>query len=183
MQLIKIATRTLLLPIVFGFCAFAQSAPPSVNATRLTTTPVARNAWRGLTPLRSSVVEIAQMFGEPQNSPESSLVGPYKIEDGEVTFTYLTPSLAKLYRAPAAMTHKLFTIYFKPSSPLYRADVQMDRSFRRCAEVGIKGRYYMVSDAGIAYQISESSERVETIIYQPSRLEVRRLAVNTECVF
>lgn len=168
---------------MFSLCVFAQSATGGANAARVTTPSAARNAWRGLTPLRSSSAQVAQMFGESEDAPESSLLGPYKVEDGEVTFTYLTPSLAKLYRAPAALTNKVFTIYFKPSSPLYRADLQLDRTFKKCAEDGIKGRYYLVSDAGVAYQIAERDERVETVIYQPSRLEVRRLAVNTECVF
>ena len=169
--------------LLCGLCAFAQSGPRSTSGSRVTSSAVSRNAWRGLTPLRSTVTDIAQMFGEPQSSPDASLIGPYRVEDGEVSFTYLTPSLAKLYRAPASMTNKLFTIYFKPAAPLFRADVQLDRSFKRCAEDGIKGRYYLISDAGVAYQIAEDSERVETIIYQPSRPEVRRLAVSTECVF
>jgi hypothetical protein len=40
-----------------------------------------------------------------------------------------------------------------------------------------------VSDAGVAYQFSRATDMLEMIIYQPTRAEVRRLAVNTECVF
>ncbi|HJQ67634.1 MAG TPA: hypothetical protein VKA70_01575 [Blastocatellia bacterium] len=40
-----------------------------------------------------------------------------------------------------------------------------------------------MSDTGVAYQLRRASDNVETIIYQPSREEIRRLAVNTECVF
>ena len=36
---------------------------------------------------------------------------------------------------------------------------------------------------GLAYLFRRNNDEVETIIYQPSRAEVRRLAVNAECVF
>jgi hypothetical protein len=142
-----------------------------------------KNSWQGLTPLRSSTTDVARMMGLEADSPEGTLVGPFKVEDGEVTFTYLTPSLAKIYRAPASMTNKVFTIYLKPATTIYRADLKLDRNFKTCVEEGIKGVYYLVNDAGIAYQIKRNTETVETIIYQPSRIEVRRFAVNTECVF
>lgn len=142
-----------------------------------------KNSWQGLTPLRSSTTDVARMMGLAADSPEGTLVGPFKVEDGEVTFTYLTPSLAKIYRAPASMTNKVFTIYLKPATTMYRADLKLDRNFKNCVEDGIKGVYYLVNDAGVAYQIRRSTDTVETIIYQPSRIEVRRFAVNTECVF
>ena len=41
----------------------------------------------------------------------------------------------------------------------------------------------LVNDAGLAYQLRRAGDTLETIIYQPSRAEVRRLAVNTACVF
>jgi hypothetical protein len=171
--------------LVMVFCAFtpAQSLPASTKAWRLISEPALKNSWQGITPLRSSTADVARMMGLENDSPEGSLVGPFKVEDGEVTFSYLTPSLAKIYRAPASMTNKVFTIYLKPASPIYQAELKLDRSFKPCSEEGIKGYYYLVSEAGVAYQIKRSTETVETIIYQPSRLEVRRLAVNTECVF
>jgi hypothetical protein len=100
-----------------------------------------------------------------------------------VTFSYLTPSLAKIYRAPASMVGKVFTIYFKPSQPMSRMDLNLGAGFKRCTEERDRSSYYFVSDAGMAYQFNRSNDALETIIYQPSRAEVRRLAVNTECVF
>ncbi|MEW6125537.1 MAG: hypothetical protein AB1757_00625 [Acidobacteriota bacterium] len=144
---------------------------------------VKKNTWQGLTPLRSTTADVARMFGEPADAPDSSLVGPYKTETGVVTFSYLTASLAKLYRAPAAMANKVFTIYLKPATTIFRGDLKIDRSFKKCAEQDSGGYYYLVNDAGVAYHIKASTEQIETIIFQPSRLEVRRLAVNTECVF
>jgi hypothetical protein len=146
--------------------------------------PVAvKNSWQGLTPLRSTTADVARLFGEAADTPDSSLVGPYRVEDGEVTFSYLTPSLAKLYRAPASMANKVFTIYLKPAATLFRSELKFNRSFKVCEERDANGYYYLVSDTGIAYQIKRSTEQVETIIFQPSRVEVRRLSVNTECVF
>jgi hypothetical protein len=167
------------------FCAFAaaSSMHPSARAYNALSEPMGKNSWQGLTPLHSSTADVARMMGLENDAPEGSLVGPFKVEDGEVTFSYLTPSLAKIYRAPAGMTNKVFTIYLKPASAVYHADLKLDHSFKACSEEGIKGYYYLVSETGIAYQIKRSTEAVETIIYQPSRLEVRRLAVNTECVF
>lgn len=143
----------------------------------------ARNSWRGITPLRSSAEDVARLIGAEPDSPDALLTGPVNVEGGQVTFTYLTPSLAKIYRAPRSMVGKVFTIYFKPSEPMSRADLSLAPGFRRCVEERDKAGYYFVSDAGVAYRFLRDGDRVETIIYQPSRAEVRTLAVNTECVF
>ena len=182
----KVSNQSIrLFLLVSMLCAFAsgQSARTHTNAYSLVIEASMKNSWQGITPLRSSTADVAQMMGLENDSPEGSLVGPFKVEDGEVTFSYLTPSLAKIYHAPASLTNKVFTIYVKPAAALYRADLKLDRSFKPCSEEGIKGFYYLVNEAGIAYQIKRSTDTVETIIYQPSRAEVRRFAVNTECVF
>lgn len=144
--------------------------------------PAVKNSWRGITPLRSSAQDVARLIGGEADS-EAILSGPFKVEGGEVTFSYVTTSLAKIYRAPRSMVGKVFTIYFKPSEPMSRADLMLTPTFKRCVEERDRTFYYFVSDAGVAYRFSRDSDRVETIIYQPSRVEVRSLAVNTECVF
>jgi hypothetical protein len=141
------------------------------------------NSWRGITPLRSTSADVARIIGideEPNAAPSS---GPFKVEGGEVTFSYLTPSLAKIYRAPGSMIGKVFTIYFKPSQLTNRADLALGAGFKRCSEERDRNFYYLVSDAGVAHQFNRRNDALETTIYQPSRAEVRRLAVNTECVF
>jgi hypothetical protein len=141
------------------------------------------NSWRGITPLRSSAADVARIIGldeEPGSAPAS---GPFAVEGGEVTFSYLTSSLAKIYRAPGSMVGKVFTIYFKPTQPMNRTEVALGAGFKRCNEERDRSSYYFVSDAGVAYQFNRKNDALETIIYQPSRSEVRRLAVNTECVF
>ena len=145
--------------------------------------PAAKNSWRGITPLRSSSEDVAKAIGAEPESAEAMLSGPYKVEGGEVTFSYVTASLAKIYRAPRSMVGKVFTIYFKPNDPMSRGELALPAGFKRCVEERDRTFYYFVSDAGIAYRILRDSDRVETIIYQPSRVEVRSLAVNTECVF
>jgi hypothetical protein len=145
--------------------------------------PVAKNSWRGITPLHSSAEDVARAIGAELESPDAMLSGPYKVEGGEVAFSYLTPSIAKIYRAPRSMVGKVFTIYFKPGKPMSRADLALGPGFKRCVEEHDRTVYYFVSDAGVAYRLRRDSDRVETVIYQPSRVEVRSLAVNTECVF
>jgi hypothetical protein len=81
------------------------------------------------------------------------------------------------------MVGKVFTIYFKPGEPMLRGDLTLGPGFKRCVEANDRTVYYFVSDAGVAYRFPRDSDRVETIIYQPSRVEVRGLAVVTECVF
>lgn len=159
----------------------SNNAPPSDNSSPKSV--AVKNTWQGITPLRSTTADVARLFGEAADAPDTSLVGPYKVEDGEVTFSYLTPSLAKLYRAPASMANKVFTIYLKPAGTMFRSELKFNRAFRMCQEQDIDGYYYLVNDAGVAYQIKRSTDQVETIIFQPSRVEVRRLSVNTECVF
>ena len=104
-------------------------------------------------------------------------------EPGEVTFNYLTSSLAKIYRAPHSMVGKVFTIYFKPGQPSSKDELRLSPGVRRCVEQMTTSTYYMVNDAGVAYQFHHGTDQLETVIYQPSRAQVRSLAVNTECVF
>lgn len=145
--------------------------------------PIAKNSWRGITPLRSSAEDVARAIGAELESADAMLSGPYKVDGGEVAFSYLTPSIAKIYRAPRSMVGKVFTIYFKPGEPMSRADLALGPGFKRCVEEQDRTVYYFVSDAGVAYRLLRDSDRVETVIYQPSRVEVRSLAVVTECVF
>jgi hypothetical protein len=182
-------TKLLIAVIVAALLALTASAQSarlksSVHKVRPTTsTTVVNNTWRGLTPLQSSAAAAAQVVGTDADLSQASVGGPYKVEGGEVTFSFLTPSLAKIYRAPRAMFGKVFTIYFTPRERIGRADLRLGASFKMCKEQMSTHYYYLVNDAGIAYRLRRSDDTVETIIYQPSRAEVRRLAVNTECVF
>lgn len=142
-----------------------------------------KNSWRGITPLQTSANEVTRLLGVEPGPVDDSSTGPIKVDGGEVTVTYLTTGLAKIYRAPKSMIGKVFTIYFKPDQPVPRSEIKLSAGFKRCHEEGEKFYYYFVSDAGLAYQFQRASDSVETIIYQPSRAEIRRLAVNTECVF
>ena len=94
-----------------------------------------------------------------------------------------TPSLAKIYRAPRSMVGKVFTIYFTPSDATSRSALTLSPGFKRCVEERDRTGYYFVSDAGVAYRFLRDGDRLEMVIYQPSRAEVRSLAVSTECVF
>jgi len=171
---------------LFTLTASAQSA--RLKSSTHTARPVApatavKNSWRGLTPLQSSAAEAAQAVGTDADLSQASVGGPYNVEGGEVTFSFLTPSLAKMYHAPRAMFGKIFTIYFTPRERIARADLKLGASFKMCKEQMSAHYYYLVNDAGVAYRLRRSDDTVETVIYQPSRAEVRRLAVNTECVF
>jgi len=146
-------------------------------------TAATRNTWRGITPLHSSSADVARVLGDDADQPGAQTSGPFKVDEGEVTFSYITPSLAKIYRAPSSMVGKVFTIYFRPRRPLGRTEIEMPHDFKRCTEDRDRHFYYFVSDGGVAYQFDRGTDKVETIIYQPTRVEVRRLAVNTECVF
>lgn len=159
------------------FPAQVARADRSANATAV------RNSWRGITPLRSGAEDVAEAVGIELESAEDAPAGPYKVEDGEVTFSYITPSLAKVYRAPRSMVGKVFTIYFKPASTPSRAEIKLPPAFKRCTEELGRSYYYFVSEAGLAYQFRRKDDGLEAIIYQPTRAEARRLAVNTECVF
>jgi len=142
-----------------------------------------KNSWRGITPLQSSAADVARVIGLNTDLTEAAVSGPFKVEGGEVTFSFLTPGVAKAYRAPRSMFGKVFTIYFKPDDSMTRADLKLAASFKQCVEQLIRTYYYLVNEAGVAYRLRREDDAVETIIYQPSRDEVRRLAVNTECVF
>ena len=169
-KLARVVAVAALLPLLFSW--------PTANSG-----PAVKNSWRGITPLRSTASDVARVIGGEPDSPEMAFSGPFKVEGGEVTFSYLTPSLAKIYRAPRSMIGKVFTIYFKPSDPMSRAELALTPNFKRCVEELNRTFYYFVSDTGLAYRFLRASDRMETIIYQPSRGEVRSLAVNTECVF
>jgi hypothetical protein len=142
-----------------------------------------KNSWRGIVPLQSSTADIERVLGVEPDSADAHSSGPHRVDGGEVTFYYLTPSLAKIYRAPRNLSGKVFTIYFKPSEPASKESLRIPSGFRRCVEQMSTAHYYLISDAGVAYQFWRQSDQLETIIYQPSRAQVRGLAVNTECVF
>lgn len=141
-----------------------------------------KNSWRGITPLKSSWEDVEKLLGAGAGSSTGMVSGPFQVEGGEVTFSYLTESLAKIYRAPRSLVGKVFTIYFTPARPVPVADLK-PAGFKRCSEDLDKGYYYLVSDAGLVYQVPRKSEAVETIIYQPTQAEVRRLAVSASCAF
>jgi hypothetical protein len=163
--------------VIIGSTMIGTTAPAAEVGS-----PSITNSWRGITPLRSSAADVARVIGA--DADEAALLsGPFRVDDGEVTFSYLTPSLAKIYRAPAPLVGKVFTIYFKPGQSIGRTDLKLGTGFKRCIEERDRTFYYMINDAGVAYQLTRDSDRVQTIIYQPSRAEVRRLAVNTDCVF
>lgn len=182
-------TRLLSGIIIVGWLALsigAQSArlkSPASGARPNSTTTVVKNTWRGITPLLSPAAVAAQLVGTDADLSGVPVGGPYKVEGGEVTFSFLTPSLAKIYRAPRTMIGKVFTIYFTPSERMQRADLKIGAGFKLCKEQQTTTYYYLVNDTGVAYRLRRSDDVVETIIYQPSRAEIRRLAVNTECVF
>ncbi len=171
---------------LLALTASAQSArlKSSVNTARpVASAAVVKNTWRGLTPLQSSAAEAAQVVGTDADLSQAPVGGPYKVEDGEVTFSFLTPTFARMYHAPRTMFGKIFTIYFTPRERIARADLKLGASFKMCKEQMSTQYYYLVNDAGVAYRLRRSDDTVETVIYQPSRAEIRRLAVNTECVF
>ena len=163
--------------------AMAALLPLLISSSSANSGPAIKNSWRGITPLHSSAADVARLIGGEADSSEAALSGPFKVDGGEVTFSYVTTSLAKIYRAPRSMVGKVFTIYFEPGDQMSRADLTLARDFKRCVEERDRIFYYFVSDTGVAYRFSRDSDRVQTIIYQPSRNEVRSLAVNTECVF
>jgi hypothetical protein len=142
-----------------------------------------KNSWRGITPLQSSPEDVARVLGfEPEGTDPASS-GPHRVDGGEVSFNYLTPGLARIYKAPRSVVGKVFTIYFKPSEQATRETVKLAPGFRRCTESMTTTYYYLVNDAGIAYEFRRAGNQLETVIYQPTRAQVRNLGVNTECVF
>lgn len=182
-------TKLLTVIVVVGWLALTVSAQsarlktPARHAGPSGAATVVKNTWRGITPLQSSAAAAAQVVGTDADLSQAPVGGPYKVDGGEVTFSFLTPSLAKMYRAPRTMFGKVFTIYFTPQERIERADLKLGAGFKVCKEQQTTSYYYLVNDAGVAYRLRRSDDVVESIIYQPSRAEVRRLAVNTECVF
>ena len=154
-----------------------------VSSQTANTAPAVKNTWRGITPLRSSAEDVARLIGSEPAPAEVAIAGPFKVEGGEVTFSYLTSSLAKIYRAPRSMVGKVFTIYFKPAEAMSLTDLTLAAGFKRCAEAQDRTFYYFVNDAGVAYRLLRAGDRLDVIIYQPSRAEIRGLAVSTECAF
>lgn len=175
--IMKMRFLTALAPLALLFFFGAALVPADPNK------PVAGNSWRGIVPLRSTAADVARVLGLDGDPGDHDLTGPFPVDGGEVTFSYLSASLADMFRAPKSMTGRVFTVYFKPTSGLARQDLKLTPDFKRCAEDMDKTFYYFVTEGGLAYRFVRGSDMVDVIIYQPSRSEVRRLAVNTTCVF
>lgn len=143
----------------------------------------AKNSWRGLVPLHSSVEEVAQVLGVDAGEFNLDSGNTFKVNGGDVTVSFISPRQAKLYSAPRSFVGRVFTIYFKPDSPVFLSELNLPRGFRKCSDDLSKAFYYFVSEEGLAYQFRAGSERVESVIYQPMKIEIRRLSVATDCVF
>jgi hypothetical protein len=139
------------------------------------------NAWNSITPLRSSANDVARLFAmDTSQNPDTS--GPFKVDGGDVTFSFLTDSLARIYHAPQTMVGKVFTIYFKPNVPMAQSEVKLV-GFKKCVDQSDRRYYYFVSEAGLGYQVSRKTDQIEMVIHQPSAAEIKRLRVSTACVF
>jgi hypothetical protein len=117
---------------------------------------------------------------DTSQNPDSS--GPFKVDGGDVTFSFLTDSLARIYHAPQTMVGKVFTIYFKPNVPMAQSEVKLV-GFKKCVDQSDRRYYYFVSEAGLGYQVSRKTDQIEMVIHQPSAAEIKRLRVSTACVF
>lgn len=174
---------------VAGLILVAIGALPAVSAQmnmrkRSAPTLEVKNSWHGLTPLRSTGADVTRLVGASLTNEDPYPPGPFKVEGGEATFSYLTPSLAELYRAPASMVGKIFTISFKLAPPLRTADPEAMRGFKRCSEdLDKRYFYYLSPDRSFAYQVRASTNEIEYEIYQPRHSEIEKLRVNTTCVF
>lgn len=177
-RLVAVGTAIVLLMLAPGSAQLGRprsgEAPPAATA---------KNSWRGITPLHSSPADVARTLELEADQQDAAVAGPFKVDGGEVTFAFLTPKLAGIYRAPRSMAGKVFAIYFQPGDTVSRSDLRLPPAFKQCVEEANKTSYYLVSDAGVAYQFRRGTDVVERIIYQPTRVEISRLAVNTECVF
>jgi hypothetical protein len=176
--------RVLLLAGIAGsFLPFAVPGQMNMRKRGSASSEV-KNSWRGLTPLKSTGADVTQLLGSSLTKQDPYPLGPFKVEGGEATFSYVTPTLAELYHAPASMVGKVFTVYFKLDPPLRIADPDSMRGFKRCAEEMDKRYYYYISpDRSFAYQVSAGTNEVEDEIYQPRHAEIEKLRVSTTCVF
>jgi hypothetical protein len=144
----------------------------------------ARNSWRGIIPLQSTAADVARVLSIAAESHVAESDGPFKVDGGEVTFYYLTADQARLYRAPASMVGKVFSIYFKRNPPLERVNSLPTKGFKRCLDDMDKRYYYHVSvDGGLAYQVRRGTDEIEYEIYQPVRADIQKFRINTTCVF
>src|ERR1044072_3990770 len=117
--------------LIFSAGLMASSATGSIESEAGAGGGAGRNSWRGITPLQSSAADVARVIGLDSDLTEAPVSGPFKVEGGEVTFSFLTPSVAKIYRAPRSMFGKVFTIYFKPDDSMTRADLKLAASFKQ----------------------------------------------------
>lgn len=157
----------------------AATFPPAAPANAR----IPRNSWRGITPLRSTVTDVARLLGHDPEMFNLDANNTFKVEDGEVSFSFLSSSLAKIYRAPRSLIGTVFSIHFQPLVPTRRSELKVSSAYKKCFEQLSKEYYYLVSDFGLAYQVRRKTDQVEVLIYQPARYEVSRLRVTAECVF
>ncbi len=181
--LIFVTVFTLLISPLGAQSRRSQASKPAATPPPASVTKALKNSWRGLAPLTSSAADVVRVLELDTEPSEGMADGPFRVEGGEVTFSYITPSLAKLYRAPKSLIGKIFTIYFKPDEAIFKTDLNLTREFKSCSEDLDRTSYYLVNDVGVVYQLQRRTDQVEMVIYQPSRAQIKLLAVNTTCVF
>ncbi|HEY6329909.1 MAG TPA: hypothetical protein VI756_11275 [Blastocatellia bacterium] len=179
------SNKAILAGAIVGVAFLFTIAPAQMNMrNRERSSTEASNSWRGVTPLKSSVADVTKLIGPSVAKNDPYPTGPFKVEGGEATFSYITPSLADLYHAPSSMVGKVFTVYFKLAPPFRVADPESMRGFKRCSEdLDKKYYYYLSPDRGHAYQVRAATNEIEFEIYQPRHAEIEKLRVNATCVF
>src|SRR5262245_10315173 len=148
-SLARLVSTALSLTLVVSIPATARRRVPDYSP---------KNSWKGITPLRSSVDDVARFVGIEPSELNLESNNSFKVEGGEVAFSFISANLAKVYRAPRSLVGKVFTIYFTPAVSPDLAEIGAARGFKRCTEKFSGDHYYLVSDDGVAYQLRNGSK-------------------------
>ena len=125
-------------------------------------TPVFGKVWRGITPLRSTRVEVERLLGAPEPGTQSV----YKTTDEVVRVTYAVVECDYGWRV---RPHTVVSVIVHPNTPSKFSELKLDeRNFEKRRDPNLQNVYYYVNEKeGINYTVDAAADAVTSLEYYP----------------
>jgi len=137
--------------------------------------------WRGITPLKSTRVDVERLLGKPLPGDVSSLA-VYRLQVGEVHFRY---ALGRLCREAASCECRVpddtvievsVESKVKPKFSTLKIDKSVLDRFPLVENTSIM--IYHNSEAGLTYSVSEKHDQILSVQYGPAKKDCENVKKN-----
>ncbi len=130
--------------------------------------PAFGKTWRGITPLRSTRVDVERLLG----APEPGTQAVYKTTEEVVRVSYAVVQCDYGWRvAPGTVV----SVLIHPATPIKLSEVKLDeKKFQKRRDVNLENVYYYLNEVeGINYTVDSVAGVVTAIEYYPMKRDKR----------